>query len=331
MTARAAVAGPPALEPLPFVARVMARPGLAAVAGALTIAFSAILVKLSHSTPSTAAIFRCAYALPLLGAIALWEDRRFGPRARRDRLLAAAAGVFFAGDLIFWAHSIGDVGAGLATVLGNTQVVIIPFAAWALLGERIETRILVALPLVCSGVLLISGVLESGAYGEHPLRGVIYGLLTGLTYAGFILVLRHGSSDLRRPAGPLFDATLVAALVAIVAGLVVGDADLAPSWPSHGWLLTLALTSQVLGWLLIGVSLPRLPAALTSVTLTIQPVGSVILGVVLLSESPSMLQLAGVACIVAGLLSIALRRPAAIPAGSPSPGRSAARADPPPG
>ena len=143
---------------------------------------------------------------------------------------------------------------------------------------------------------------------EHPSRGVLFGFLTGVTYAGFILVLRHGSSDLRRPAGPLFDATAVAAVVAVAAGLAVGDADLVPSWPEHAWLLTLALTSQVLGWLLITVSLPRLPAALTSVTLTIQPVGSVILGVILLSEEPTLLQLGGVACIVAALLSIASRR-----------------------
>jgi drug/metabolite transporter (DMT)-like permease len=294
--------------PVPVVERIMERPGLAAVAGAVTIAFSAILVRLAEVAPATAAIFRCAYALPVLGALALWEDRRFGPRPARDRWLAVPAGVFFAADLIFWHHAIEDVGAGLATVLGNIQVVIIPFAAWALLGERIERRILVALPLVCSGVVLISGALETGAYGDHPLRGVLFGVLTGLTYAGFILVLRQGSSDLRRPAGPLFDATAVATVAAIAAGAALGEADLVPSWPAHAWLVTLALTSQVLGWLLITVSLPRLPAALTSVTLTIQPVGSVILGVILLSEDPSALQLAGVACIVAGLLSIARRR-----------------------
>jgi len=193
-------------------------------------------------------------------------------------------------------------------VLGNLQVVIIPFAAWAILGERIERRILIALPLVCSGVLLISGALETGAYGADPARGVMFGILTGLTYAGFILVLRHGSSDLRRPAGPLFDATAVATVVAVAAGLAVGEADLVPSWPEHGWLVTLALTSQVLGWLLIALSLPRLPAALASVTLTIQPVGSVVLGVILLGEEPTALQLAGVACILAALISIARRR-----------------------
>jgi drug/metabolite transporter (DMT)-like permease len=292
------------------------RPGAAAVAGALTIAFSAILVKLADVEPSTAAIFRCAYALPVLGLLAVLEDRRHGRRPTRERLLAIPAGIFFAADLIFWHHAIADVGAGLATVLGNLQVVVVPFVAWAMLGERIEARLLAALPLVCSGVVLISGVLETGAYGEHPLRGVVFGILTGITYAGFLLVLRQSGSDLRRLAGPLFDATLVATVVAVIAGLALGEADLVPSWPAHAWLVTLALTSQVLGWLLISSSLPRLPAALTSVTLTIQPVGSVLLGVVLLGEEPTGLQLAGVACILAGLLAIARRR---VPAREPVP------------
>jgi len=286
------------------------RPGAVAVAGALTIAFSAILVKLADVAPATAAIFRCFYALPALGLLAWLEDRRYGARPWRARQLAIPAGIFFAADLIFWHHAIGDVGAGLATVLGNLQVVVVPFAAWIVLGERIQPRLLAALPLVCSGVVLISGVLETGAYGEHPMRGVVFGILTGLSYAAFILVLRQSGGDLRRPAGPLFDATAVATVAALIAGFAIGEAHLVPTWPAHGWLLLLALTSQVLGWLLITVSLPRLPAALTSVTLTIQPVGSVLLGVIILGEHPSALQLAGVGCILAGLLAIARRRAA---------------------
>jgi drug/metabolite transporter (DMT)-like permease len=281
---------------------------VAAVAGALTIAFSAILVSLAEVAPATAAVFRCAYALPVLGVLAWLEDRRYGRRPLRERRLAIPAGLLFAADLVFWHYAIIDVGAGLSTVLGNLQVVVVPFVAWLVLGERVQSRILLALPLVCSGIVLISGVLETGAYGDNPLRGVLFGSLTGLTYAGFILVLRQGSSDLRRPAGPLFDTTVVATAVAAAAGFAIGDVDLVPSWPAHGWLLLLALTSQVLGWLLITVSLPRLPAALTSVTLPIQPVCSVMLGVVLLGEDPSALQLAGVACILAGLVSVALRR-----------------------
>jgi drug/metabolite transporter (DMT)-like permease len=276
-----------------------------AIAGALTIAFSAILVKQSGVSPSTAAIFRCAYALPVLAVLTWLEERRQGPRSGRDRALAALAGVFFAADLIFWHHAIGDVGAGLATVLGNLQVAFVPLAAWLALGERPPGRALATLPLVLSGVVLVSGALEHGAYGADPTQGVIYGTATGMAYTGFILLLRAGSGEQRRVAGPLFDATLVGAVAAMAAGAVIGDADLVPSWPAHAWLLTLALSSQVLGWLLISASLPRLPAALTSLLLTIQPVGSVVLGAILFAEAPSGLQLIGVAAILVGLVMVA--------------------------
>jgi drug/metabolite transporter (DMT)-like permease len=285
-----------------------------ALAGALTIAFSAILVHQADVHPATAAIYRCAYALPVLGLLAWLERRRYGPRGEGQQRLALAAGLFFAADLIFWHQAIADVGAGLATVLGNTQVVIVPFVAWAVLSEAPGRRILAALPLTMMGVVLISGVLEDGAYGANPARGVLFGALTGIAYAGFLLTLRHGNEDLRRPAGPLFDATWVAAVASLAAALVLGADDIAPAWPSAGWLIVLALSSQVLGWLLISISLPRLPAALTSMILTIQPVGSVLLGIVLLGEEPSALQLCGAALILAGLVSIAARRRVQAPA-----------------
>jgi drug/metabolite transporter (DMT)-like permease len=279
-----------------------------ALAGALTIAFSAILVHQAGVHPATAAIYRCAYAVPVLALMAWLERRRYGPRGEGQQRLALVAGLFFAADLVFWHQAIADVGAGLATVLGNLQVVIVPFAAWAVLSEAPGRRILAALPLTLVGVVLISGALEDGAYGASPARGVLFGALTGIAYAGFLLTLRHGNEDLRRPAGPLFDATWVAAVASLLAALALGADDIVPAWPSAGWLLLLALSSQVLGWLLISISLPRLPAALTSMILTIQPVGSVLLGIVLLGEDPSVLQLCGAACILAGLVSVALTR-----------------------
>src|SRR3954454_2391723 len=291
------------------MARLSHYPGRVAVAGALTIAFSAILVRKADVAPATAAVFRCAYAVPPLAILAWMERRREGPRTLRELTLSAWAGLFFAADLISWHYAINDVGAGLATVLGNLQVVLVGLVAWLTLGERPEPRVVAAVPIALFGIVLISGVFGSGAYGEDPVRGVIFGVATGLTYAGFILVLRQSGRDLRRPAAPLFEATTAAAVFALIAGLVIGDVDLAPSWPAHAWLITLALTSQVVRWLLISVSLPRLPASLTSVLLTIQPVGSVILGVILLGESPSVLQLAGVVLIFSGVMVATARRP----------------------
>lgn len=301
------------------------RPGLAGIVGALCIAFSAIFVRLADVSVSTAAVFRCLYALPLLWLLARSERRSYGARTWRDRRPALIAGVFFAADLIFWHISIEYVGAGLATVLGNTQVLFVALTAWALLREKPHLGAFVAIPIVLMGVVLISGVLGEGAYGQDPVRGVIFGVLTGIAYTGFLLVLRHGNEDIRRPAEPLFDASLVGAIGAAVAGAFMGELDLVPSWPAHGWLLALGVTSQVVGWLLISISLPRLPAAMTSIILTLQPVGSMVLGVVLLGEDPSVLQVAGVVVILAGISVARLGHEHAedpIPAAEPPPAAS---------
>ncbi len=265
---------------------------LFALLGAVTIAFSSILVRLSHASPSTAAIFRCAYALPVLGLLALVEDRRFGRRSWRERRIGLAAGIFFAADLLLWHNSIEYVGAGLATVLANIQVVLVPLVAWAILAERPGRLVLFALPVSLLGVLLISGVLEQHAFGRNPTRGTLFGIGAGIAYVGFLLLLRQGAADLRRPAGPLFDATAVAAVLCVLAGLVIGDARL-----------------------VIGTSLPRLPAAITSVLLTIQPVGSVALAALIFGESPTGLQLVGVVLVLAALVIAGGSRGSPVPDG----------------
>jgi drug/metabolite transporter (DMT)-like permease len=294
------------LRPLPGL--IAERPRAMAVAGALIIAFSSILVRLSETAPSTSAFFRCLYALPLLALLARREDRRLGPRPRRDRLVAIAAGVFLGVDFLCWHRAIADIGAGLATVLANIQVAAVPFLAWAVLGERPGRRVIAAVPVVLAGILLISGTLEEGAYGRAPFAGAVFGVMTGLAYAVFLLVLRHSSVGSRPPAGPLFDATLAGAATTLVGGLIIGDIDVVPAWPGHAWLVVLAVTSQVLAWLLITASLPRLPAALTSMLLTMQPLGSVILAAIIFGEDPTLLQIVGVVALLAALVAAARTR-----------------------
>jgi drug/metabolite transporter (DMT)-like permease len=284
------------------------RPALTVLVGAVAIAFSGILFRLSHVSPSTGAFYRCVWALPALWPVVRWEERRWGPRSLRARSYAWLAGAFLAADLVLWHNTIEQVGAGLATVLGNTQVVLVGLFAWLLWRERPQRMSLVAIPIVLVGVFLISGVVEQGAYGKNPALGATYGLLTGLAYTGFLLALRQGARGVVGPAGPLFDATLAAAIGCALIGAAVGDLDLTPSWAAQGWLILLALSSQVLGWLLISISLPRLPAVVTSVSLTLQPVCSVLFAAAILGESPSTLQLVGAAGILSGLVIASLGR-----------------------
>jgi drug/metabolite transporter (DMT)-like permease len=302
------------------LAWLTARPRLVALLGAFCIAFSGIFFRFSGVSPSTATVFRCLYAVPFLLLLAGREDRRLGPRTPRARLVAVLAGVFFAADLVAYHHGVLEVGAGLGTVMPNLQVVIVALVGWLLLGERPESRQLLALPVVVGGALLISGLLEHGAFGHNPALGVVFGLVAGTSYAGFLLVIRQGNRDARRPFGTLLDASVSAAIVAGLSGIVAGDLDLRPAWPAHGWLVLLAITSQVVGYGLINVALPRLPAVVTSIILFAQPVTTLVFGSILLSEAPSPLQLGGVALILAGVLFATSRRsPPVVGAGAAEP------------
>ena len=174
-----------------------------------------------------------------------------------------------------------------ATVLGNLQVIIVGLVAWLLLGERPSRATMLALPIVLVGVVLISGVVGDGAYGSNPQLGVILGLLTAVCYAAYLLTIRRGGRDARRPAGPVAIATGIVVICSFVIGRVVGDLDLTPGPPSIFWLVMLGVTAQSAGYLLISISLPRLPAIITSVILLCQPVMSMGLAMVLLGETPS--------------------------------------------
>ena len=276
---------------------------VAAGLGAACLSASAILIKLAGTGPATAAFYRCFLALPVLIALAIAERRRRGPRRPAAHLGAATAGAFLAMDLVLWNHTIADVGAGIATVLGNLQVLFVALAAWALLRERPERRFLVALPVVMAGVVLVSGLAGAGAGDSHPLAGIVFGLGTSLAYTAFLLILRQTSAGTPHAAGPLAEVTAVAAAGSLLLGLAFGGLRLDVPWASLRWLLLLSITSQTVGWLLITSSLPRLPAAVSSLLLLLQPVAAMGLAAAVLAERPSLAQLAGAVLVCGGVLA----------------------------
>jgi drug/metabolite transporter (DMT)-like permease len=252
-------------------------------------------------SPATGTFYRAVFGLPLLVLVAFWEWQRHGPLPRRSLIVAALAGVAFTGDLMFWHNAIEAVGAGLATVLGNLQVIIVGFFAWLLLGERPSRATLLALPIVLAGVILISGVVGSDAYGANPQLGVVLGIATAVCYSGYLLLIRLGGRDQRRAAGPVAVATFVVILCSFAIGEIGGTLDLTPGPASLFWLAMLGITAQSAGYLFISISLPRLPAIVTSVILLSQPVMSMGLAMVLLGETPSATQLFGVVLVIGGI------------------------------
>jgi drug/metabolite transporter (DMT)-like permease len=275
------------------------------VVGAVSISASAVLFTLANLGPVPAAFYRCALPLPGLAALAIAERRREGARSNASHGWAALAGFFLALNLVFWMHTIADVGAGAATVLGNLQVLFIPGLAWVVMREKPARLLVIMLPVVLGGVVLVSGMVGGHGTARHPAAGALFGLATSAAFACFLLILRQTAGRARHPAGQLFDATAGAAAGVLLLGLMSGGLQLAIPWRSLGWLLVLTLTSGIVGWLLITRSLPHLPATVSALILLLEPVGAIILGAIVLSQRPSLLQIAGAALVCGGVLIVA--------------------------
>ena len=264
------------------------------------ISFSGVWVRLADVEAARSAFLRGAYALPFIALLLLVHGR---PGTRRWWLpVAVLAGMLLGADLVAWHASIGIIGVGLATVLTNLQVVFIGLAGVLLFRERPALTFWVALPIVLVGVWLLSAAGQPIVVGGSVPLGILYGVFAGLTWAGALLVLRVGRSRQPRTSGlsMLWSLTVGATIVMGSAAAVEGVA--APAgWPADGWLLVLALGSQILGWLLLTSSIHRLPAAATSVALLLQPVLALVWGAVLLDEPIGLPQVTGAAIVLTGV------------------------------
>jgi drug/metabolite transporter (DMT)-like permease len=275
---------------------VAARPWI----GAVMISFSAVWVRLADVEVARSAFLRGAYALPLLALLLVRQPARGGRRWLRP--VALAAGVLLGLDLVAWHASIAILGAGLGTVLPNLQVVLVGLAGVVLFGERPARSFWVGIPVVLLGIWTLGVVGRPVVVGGSVPLGVLYGLLTALAYAAALIVLRlarspgRGASAVEVLWSVTVGATLVTGVVAAAEG-VAGPAG----WPADGWLVLLAVGSQVVGWLLLTSSIHRLPAAATSVALLLQPVLALVWGATLLGEPLGLPQLVGAAIVLSGV------------------------------
>jgi drug/metabolite transporter (DMT)-like permease len=280
-----------------------------ALGGAISVSFSPVFYIFSDTNPSTGAFFRMLYALPAL-AILAYLTRSNDQRSSRTRWMAFGAGLILAPDMLSYHSSMIFIGVGIATLLGNSQVIIVTLVSWRLFGERPNPAILMSLPIVLVGLVLISGISDSEPFGVDPIKGVIFGVAAAFFYSSFLILFRYSNRELAPATNVQLDATAGAALGLLVLGLLplqsasIDPIELQPSWPGHAWLVVLAIVCQVGGWTAIAYALPRLPAAHTSFAILLQPVLTLIWGVVLFDEDPSTNQSIGILMVLISIITV---------------------------
>ena len=284
---------------------------LVALFGAMLLSFAPVLYIRSDTSPVTGAFFRMLYALPIL-IFLVWYLNRDDPRGIRNRALAFSAGLLLAIDFVGYHSAIDYIGSGIATLIGNSQVVIVTLVSWWMFGERPNRMIVFALPMVMLGLILISGIWDDEPYGDDPIKGVVGGIVAAIFYSSFLILYRF-SNRIQAPSVNLqLDATAGAATGLLIAGILplsrldIEPIDFSFTWPGHGWIILLAASCQVMGWIAITYALPRLPAAHTSFAILLQPVLTILWGVIILSEKPSIQQIGGMSLIFAAIIAVTM-------------------------
>jgi len=227
---------------------------------------------------------------------------------RQHRLRVCIATFFY---LVLWniasTYSAILIPSGQSAVLGFTMPLWSALISWAVLGQRLGGRLVLAVALGAAGVTLLM-VPSFASYAQAPL-GFALGLLAGMGWAVGTLILKAGKVEV--PALVLTGWQLLIAAVPITLGaLVLGDGYwFVPSWQTIAVIGYITLVPIAIGnacWFAIVGMLPANVAGLSAVMV---PVVAMVSGAAMHGEPLGLLQWLAMGCSV-GALWLALVRPA---------------------
>lgn len=274
----------------------------ALIIGALAIAFSPIFVRLSEVGPTATGFYRSILAMPPLW---LWWRLSPTPSVQGETasgpglVLLLVPGLLFAGDLFFWHLSIKYTSVANATLLSNFAPVFVTLGAWLILRERITPAFLFALLVSICGALMLVG--SSFNLGGDYVFGDILAFTTAAFYGAYMIAVaklrtRHSTQEI------VFWSSLICGLALLPMVWLMGESLLPPTL--NGWIILFALAwiSHALGQTLIAYALGHLPASFSSLVVLVQPVAAAFFGWLWLGEGLQMLQLAGGAVVLFGIV-----------------------------
>jgi len=238
-------------------------------AGAGLISFSAVFVNITHTEPTVTAFYRMLFGGAILVFLTRWKNERLIQGARQC-VATAVGGFSLALDLALWHRSILFVGPGLATLLANFQVFFMAAVGVLVFRERLNWRIIVAIPLAVLGLYLIVGLYWEGFSADYQ-WGVMLGLTAALCYTGYLVFLRMA----QRSSSTFSTITLATLFTGFFLGLmalITGEAFAIPDLQSGVVLVAYGVVCQVLGWLLITSGIGRVRTSSVGLILLLQPV-----------------------------------------------------------
>lgn len=301
------------------------------IIGIAALAFTAPWVKLSNFEPATSALLRCSIGLLALLPFAFRETKKIGPLNKTGVILSIVAGLFLGIDFTAWNYSIYYVGSGIASVLLNLQIIILPALAAIFDKERVPKSFYIIAPIMVLGVVMTGGVFDGGGTTAGPTEiygmniavlGTICGSISGICYGIYLYASRKATKvnagQIVLPMAYATAAQLVAPILFIIFfsdrgfdisnGVLVngqlpmspettlGDPITAMNWI---WMLVLGVLGQAVAWTFVQYGSVRLNSTIVAGLLLLSPISTVaIISVIMFGEIPSTIQILGVVLVL---------------------------------
>ncbi|GAA3965432.1 DMT family transporter [Allohahella marinimesophila] len=253
--------------------------------------------------PFVVALYRGAIGL---GVVLIWLAlRRDGCGMTSGRLWfwSAIAGLGVAGNFTFYFVSIAEGSVAVAATLMYCAPVFVYLVSFAFKLEQPDRFKWIAMAVVVIGIVLLTGVYESGEGGVTAISAGA-GLLSGLCYAififGFKFAAPHGSPQ-----------AILAIALAVLATVLIWPADSGQtievlSSPSWSLFVLLGVFGAGLSFVIYIVGLNHAAPAVASIVAMVEPVTASLFGVVLLNESLALLQVLGMALILVTVTALSV-------------------------
>lgn len=288
----------------------------------VTVGSTVVVSKIIGATlpPFTATALRFAMAMPVFLALC-WLLRARMPRVdlRDAALLVMQACAGSVGYTVLLISGTTLSSAATAAVLLGTLPIVSGAFAVLVLGERPTLRLLAAIALAAIGVIVASGIAWPATVAVPAANAPGYALnvqqllgsalmLAAVACEAFFILLHK---RLRAPIDALPLSSLMCAMGFLFAGAVALFAEQpwqleidAAAWKAMAFY---ALVPTVLGFLLWYVGTSRVSGMEAALFTALAPVSATILASTILREPIMLHQLAGLACVLAAVASLAWR------------------------
>ncbi|MEG5265529.1 DMT family transporter [Pseudomonas sp. JDS28PS106] len=271
-------------------------------AGALLFGLSGVFGKLAAASPSMIVFGRAAFAVLALGLfIRLAGQAQWQALRGRHWVRLAASGALLAGHWVAFFIAIKIAGVAVATLgfASFPAFTVILEGLW--FRERIRRHEVLLVAAVSIGLILVTPDFD---LGSDATGGLLWGVLSGLTFALLSLINRASAAEV-----PAVQAALCQNLVVAVC-LLPWALPETPGMAAIDWLWV-----ALLGVLCTGIahslfvaSLAVIKARTAAVVFAMEPVYGIAFAWLVFAETPTLRMLAGGALIVLAIVASGLRK-----------------------